>query len=84
MFTPQRFTASTNTTRDATILIADEATSNLDAESQAMVEEALITESRQRLVLMAVHKLSPQLLREAEWQVDLTRGGPYGEAPELP
>jgi ABC-type transport system involved in cytochrome bd biosynthesis fused ATPase/permease subunit len=84
MFTPQRFTASTNTTRDAPILIADEAASNLDAESQAMVEEALITESRQRLVLMAVHKLSPQLLREAEWQVDLTRGGPYGEAPELP
>lgn len=60
--------------RPAPILLADEATSNLDPVSRSLIEELIIRESRRRLVLMAVHDPSAQLTDEAAWHVTLASG----------
>ncbi|MFT3889431.1 MAG: ABC transporter ATP-binding protein [Arachnia sp.] len=51
--------------RKAPILVADEVTSNLDADSQAAVEQALIDESRSRVVVLAAHGPSRRLIEAA-------------------
>ncbi|MEU4235974.1 ABC transporter ATP-binding protein [Actinoplanes sp. NPDC026619] len=58
--------------RPSPILIADEATSNLDKESRALVETALLAESRRRIVLLAVHDPGTMLTEAASAVVEFT------------
>lgn len=57
---------------DAPILLLDEATANLDAESEAAVRDALRRLRRGRTVIVIAHRLST--IREAERVVVLERG----------
>ncbi len=51
--------------RPAPILVADEVTSNLDADSIRSIEDVLIDESRRRIVILATHNPGDRILSEA-------------------
>ncbi|MEM7604949.1 MAG: ABC transporter transmembrane domain-containing protein [Myxococcota bacterium] len=57
---------------DPDVLILDEATSNLDAESEALIQEALVEASRDRTTLIIAHRLST--VRDADTIVVMEDG----------
>jgi subfamily B ATP-binding cassette protein MsbA len=59
--------------KDPAVLILDEATSNLDAESEALIEDALEVLLRGRTTLIIAHRLST--VRRADRLVVLDEGG---------
>lgn len=58
--------------RTAPILVADEATANLDPATRSIVEQLLVEESRRRIVILAVHDPSPYLRTHSAGLLDLT------------
>ena len=68
----QRLAIARAILRDSPILILDEATSSLDAESEALVQEALATLMRNRTSFVIAHRLST--VRRADAIVVLERG----------
>lgn len=58
--------------RTAPILVADEATANLDPATRSVVEQILVEESRRRIVILAVHDPSPYLQAHAAAHLALT------------
>jgi subfamily B ATP-binding cassette protein MsbA len=69
----QRLAIARALLKDAPILILDEATSSLDAESEAAVQAALVNLMRGRTVLVIAHRLST--VRRADRIAVLERGG---------
>jgi subfamily B ATP-binding cassette protein MsbA len=68
----QRIAIARALLRDSPILILDEATSSLDAESEMLVQDALSTLMRNRTSLVIAHRLST--VRRADLIVVLERG----------
>jgi subfamily B ATP-binding cassette protein MsbA len=68
----QRLAIARAILRDSPILILDEATSSLDAESEALVQDALVTLMRNRTSFVIAHRLST--VRRADAIVVLERG----------
>jgi len=68
----QRLAIARALLRDSPILILDEATSSLDAESEMLVQEALSTLMRNRTSLVIAHRLST--VRRADAIVVLEQG----------
>ena len=68
----QRLAIARALLRDSPILILDEATSSLDAESEMLVQEALFTLMRNRTSLVIAHRLST--VRRADAIVVLEQG----------
>ena len=68
----QRLAIARAILRDSPILILDEATSSLDAESEALVQEALVALMRNRTSFVIAHRLST--VRRADAIVVLERG----------
>jgi subfamily B ATP-binding cassette protein MsbA len=68
----QRLAIARAVLRDSPILILDEATSSLDAESEALVQDALVTLMRHRTSFVIAHRLST--VRRADAVVVLERG----------
>jgi subfamily B ATP-binding cassette protein MsbA len=68
----QRLAIARALLRDSPILILDEATSSLDAESEALVQDALATLMRNRTSFVIAHRLST--VRRADAIVVLERG----------
>ncbi len=81
--------------KDPAILILDEATSHLDSETEALIQEALAAALRGRTSFVVAHRLSTVraadqivVLAEGEvvergWHVDLVgRNGPYADLYE--
>lgn len=68
----QRIAIARALLKNAPILILDEATSHLDAESEALVQKALATLMANRTVLVIAHRLST--IRRADKIVVLDRG----------
>jgi ATP-binding cassette, subfamily B, bacterial MsbA len=68
----QRLSIARAILRDAPILILDEATSHLDAESEALVQRALANLMTQRTVIVIAHRLST--IRRASRIVVLDQG----------
>ena len=60
----QRVAIARALVKDAPILILDEATSALDAESERLVQEALLNLLRERTALVIAHRLSTVLLAD--------------------
>lgn len=58
--------------KDAPVLILDEATSSLDAQSESQVQEAISTLTKNRLVLVIAHRFST--IRDADRIVVLDKG----------
>lgn len=82
--------------RDAPVLILDEATSSLDAQSEALVQEALDRLMRDRTVFVIAHRLSTvrhadrivvmsagRIVQEGSHDELLRRGGAYRELHRL-
>jgi subfamily B ATP-binding cassette protein MsbA len=82
--------------KDAPILLLDEATSALDAESERLIEEAMIRLRRGRTTLVIAHRLSTirdadviavmqhgQVIEEGDHEVLLQRGGLYAKLVAL-
>jgi subfamily B ATP-binding cassette protein MsbA len=69
----QRLAIARAILRDSPILILDEATSSLDAESEALVQDALAALMRNRTSFVIAHRLST--VRRADAIVVLERGG---------
>jgi ATP-binding cassette, subfamily B, bacterial MsbA len=68
----QRLAIARAILRDSPILILDEATSSLDAESEALVQDALVTLMRNRTSFVIAHRLST--VRRADAIVVLEQG----------
>jgi len=68
----QRLAIARAIVRDSPILILDEATSSLDAESEALVQDALVTLMRNRTSFVIAHRLST--VRRADAIVVLGQG----------
>ena len=68
----QRLAIARAILRDPPILILDEATSSLDAESEALVQDAMVTLMRDRTSFVIAHRLST--VRRADAIVVLERG----------
>jgi subfamily B ATP-binding cassette protein MsbA len=68
----QRLAIARAILRDSPILILDEATSSLDAESEALVQDALVALMRNRTSFVIAHRLST--VRRADAIVVLERG----------
>ena len=68
----QRLAIARAILRDSPILILDEATSSLDAESEALVQDALAALMRNRTSFVIAHRLST--VRRADAIVVLERG----------
>jgi subfamily B ATP-binding cassette protein MsbA len=68
----QRLAIARAILRDSPILILDEATSSLDAESEMLVQEALSNLMLNRTSFVIAHRLST--VRRADWIVVLERG----------
>jgi ATP-binding cassette, subfamily B, bacterial MsbA len=68
----QRLAIARAILRDSPILILDEATSSLDAESEALVQDALVTLMRNRTSFVIAHRLST--VRRADAIVVLDQG----------
>ncbi|MFM7249666.1 MAG: ATP-binding cassette domain-containing protein, partial [Planctomycetaceae bacterium] len=56
--------------RDAEILVLDEATSQIDAESERLIHEALACHANNRTVIMITHRASTLELADSILQVD--------------
>ena len=68
----QRLAIARSILRDAPLLVLDEATSHLDAESEALVRDALARLRRGRTVLLITHR--PELARDADAVVVMEAG----------
>lgn len=68
----QRIAIARALLKNPAVLILDEATSNLDAESEGLIEEALVTLLEGRTTLIIAHRLST--VRRADRVVVLDRG----------
>lgn len=56
----------------APVLVADEVTSNLDADAKAAIERALLAESRRRIVILTAHNPGAGLLDNASAVIELS------------
>jgi ABC-type multidrug transport system fused ATPase/permease subunit len=68
----QRLSIARALLRDAPVLLLDEPTAQLDAQNEALVQEAWTELVRGRTVLMAAHRLDT--VRHADWLVVLEQG----------
>lgn len=68
----QRLSIARALLRDAPVLLLDEPTAQLDAQNEALVQEAWTELVRGRTVIMAAHRLDT--VRHADWLVVLERG----------
>jgi subfamily B ATP-binding cassette protein MsbA len=68
----QRIAIARAVIRDPSILILDEATSHLDAVSEQLVQQALVTAARGRTTIVIAHRLST--IREADKLIVLEHG----------
>jgi len=68
----QRLAIARALVRDAPLLILDEATSSLDAESEGLVQDALATLMKNRTTFVIAHRLST--VRRADMIIALDRG----------
>ena len=75
----QRLAIARALLRNSPILILDEATSSLDAESEQLVQDALATLMQNRTALVIAHRLST--VRRADKIVALERGRVAGDRP---
>ncbi len=63
--------------RDAPLIILDEATANLDVESEYLIQEAILRLSRKRTMLLITHRLSTVRLAD---RVVVMQGGRITES----
>jgi subfamily B ATP-binding cassette protein MsbA len=66
----QRISLARAFLRDAEILVLDEATSQIDVESERLIHEALATYARNRTVIMITHRASTLALADTILEVD--------------
>ena len=59
--------------RDPEILILDEATSQIDTESEKLINEALTEFSRNRTLIMITHRLTNLYLADRVYELDRGR-----------